>query len=318
MTLNLESGLWIDEPDALDRLARRIAEGLIDPSHGNLLRRFIEEGYVSFRLEDVDDAIRRLASSYDSLWRERDAGLAYACAGPPRRFSRADEATERRPGYRIHDPHSHLDEARTLYLHPRIHRFARDVFGEDVVAIQSLLFEYGSEQMIHRDPITVPTGRPLHLVAAWIALEDISADCGPLLYVPGSHRIPYYEFEPGQYMFDESTMGENEIRRGLAFYEESFRSHGLAPVKNTARRGEVFFWHASLFHGGAPVANRALTRKSFVVHLTSRSSYPERSITVHEDDGSGSERPVIRATTRLVEFGGRAGFENPMRGSPRS
>ena len=29
------------------------------------------------------------------------------------------------------------------------------------------------------------------MCGAWVALEDISADSGPLVYFPGSHRMPY-------------------------------------------------------------------------------------------------------------------------------
>ena len=317
MSLNLTSGLWIDEPDALDELERRVDDGSIEIGKADRLRRFVLDGYVSFPLTVDSSVIESLSTSYDGLWQARDSGLAYAFDGPPRRFEVAEEGRERLPGYRIHDPHSHLDAAKTLYLHPEIHEFARDIFDEEVVAIQSLLFEYGSEQTIHRDPITVPTGKPLHLFAAWIALEEITEECGPLLYVPRSHRLPYYEFEPGKYMFDESTMGAAEIERGLAFYHAEFEKRGLQPETNTARRGEVLFWHPSLFHGGAPVSDPTQTRKSFVVHLTSRSSYPERSITIREPDESGTERSRVLATTETEEQNGRFGFHNPMSGRVR-
>jgi len=36
---------------------------------------------------------------------------------------------------------------------------------------------------------TYPEG---YLVGAWVAVEDIHPDSGPLVYYPGSHRLPYY------------------------------------------------------------------------------------------------------------------------------
>jgi len=314
MALHLESGLWIDSQDARQELDRRHTAGVLTDATADRIARFVENGFVSFPLEVDRGVLERLADSYDSLWGERTTRLAHACAGPPKRFSAASETSERRPGYRIHDVHSELAEALALYLHPDIHGFAKAVFDEEVVAIQSLLFEYGSEQMIHRDPITVPTSKPLHLLAAWIALEDVTHDCGPLLYVPGSHRLPYYEFHPGQYMFDESTMGADEIRRGLEFYESELRDRGLVVEQHWPRKGEVLLWHASLFHGGAPVEDPSKTRKSFVVHLSSRSSYLERSITIQDDDDFGASKPVVWWTTELIESNGCAGFQNPLLG----
>ena len=41
-----------------------------------------------------------------------------------------------------------------------------------------------------------------------------------------------------------------------------------------AKKGDVFLWHAALVHGGAPVAVKDATRKSFVVHFSTREAYP--------------------------------------------
>ena len=188
-------------------------------------------------------------------------------------------------------------------------------------SIQSLYFEYGSEQILHRDPVVVPTGAPGHLLAAWIALEDISADSGALVYVPGSHRLPYYTFSPGEYEFDGSRMGEEEIRAGTAWDDEQARRRGLEPKIFTARKGEVLLWHASLRHGGSPVRDPSLTRRSVVVHYAPRRSYVSRSITVvdplRHDDGRVEERARIMETETVIERDGCAGFDNPMRGRER-
>src|SRR6266516_4337125 len=76
-------------------------------------------------------------------------------------------------------------------------RFVELIFGAPAIAFQSLYFEYGSQQGLHRDPMFVVTDPPSHLLASWVALEDITPDSGPLAYVPGSQHLPWYEFEPG-------------------------------------------------------------------------------------------------------------------------
>ncbi len=316
--IHLDSGLWIDRPDAAERIAARRRAGELTADDAERLTFFAEQGYLVLDLEVPETTLDGLVAGVDRLWRERPHDLAYAYDGPARRFSRADEARERRRRYRIHDPHSHLEEALALYLDSQLSAWVARILGEEPVAIQSLFFEFGSEQTMHRDPMVVPTGAPGHMVAAWIALEEITPDCGALVYVPGSHRLPYYEFAPGEWMFDGSRMGEAEIGAGREWYDRRQRERGLAPRLFTARKGEALIWHASLFHGGAPVTDPESTRRSFVVHYSTRRTYPERSLTLAEPDEDGGERPVVWATRELVERGGRRGFENPLRGAPRA
>ena len=76
-------------------------------------------------------------------------------------------------------------------------RMVELIYDQPAISFQSLYFEYGSQQALHRDPMFVVTDPPSHLLASWVALEDIAPDSGPLAYVPKSHRLPWFEFEPG-------------------------------------------------------------------------------------------------------------------------
>ncbi len=319
--IRLESGLWLDQPDARAQIQARKAAGLLDEAQAARLGEFVENGYMVLDLDVDPKQLDAVVEGVDRLWRERPHDIAYACDSPARPMQRADPATDRRKRYRIHDLHSHVPAARDLYLHPQIHREIQCVLGEHAVAIQSLFFEYGSEQMLHRDPVIVPTGAPGHLLAAWIALEDISPDCGALVYVPGSHTLPYYAFGPGQYMYDSNTMGDAEAQAAFAFDEAQCQQHDLEPRLFTAKKGQALIWHASLRHGGSPVRDPSLTRKSLVVHFSAVDTYQERGITVFdaveakEDDGSGGERPRIMMTKNVLHENGCAGYDNPMLGS---
>lgn len=313
--IELASDLWLDQGDAAAQIDARRAAGDLDAEQAERLRFFAQNGYLIFKLALPARALDEVVAGVDRLWQERPADLAYACDSPARPMSRADPATERRQRYRIHDLHSHLPAALDLYLSPQIHRWVKLILGPDAVAIQSLFFEYGSQQILHRDPVVVPTGAPAHLVAAWIALEDISPDCGALVYVPGSHRLPYYAFAPGQHMWDAATMGDAEAQAAFAFDDAQCRAHGLEPKLLTAKKGEVLIWHASLRHGGGPVRDPGLTRKSLVVHYSRRATYGgRRAITVFDRDDAN---PRVMETDQLVERGGCAGFESPMCGRAR-
>lgn len=314
--LHLDSGLWLDRSDWAERLEEKLRRDEISAVQAGRLAHFAEHGFVVLDLELPAAAFAEIEADVDRAWRDRPADLAYASGGPARRFPAADEARDRRRGSRIHDLHSHSATALDLYLDERVHDTARIILGGDAVAIQSLYFQFGSEQILHRDPVVVPTGAPLRLLAAWIALEDIHPDSGALVYIPGSHRLPYYEFAPGVYEYDGRVMGAAEVAAATAFDDEQARSRGLEPQLFTPHRGQALIWHASLRHGGSPVRDPARTRKSFVVHFSTAGTYASRSITVAEPRPEGGDDPVIWETRSLLERGERRGFENPLKGKP--
>jgi hypothetical protein len=70
----------------------------------------------------------------------------------------------------------------------------RWILRSDPVAIGSLNFERGSTQRYHTDTLYMSGKTPGGMTAAWFALEDVSPEAGPLLYYPGSHKIPMFRF----------------------------------------------------------------------------------------------------------------------------
>ena len=156
----------------------------------------------------------------------------------------------RQPGYRIPDLQSHSDAALDLSLNPEIFRIIDVIFGEPGLAIQARYFEFGSRRQVQRDPMFVMTDPASHLLASWIALEDITEDSGPLAYVPGSHRLPYFEFTPGSVVRPEEIPAE----RKAAWVDWLRRTQETMSVRAfTCKRGETFIWHAGLLHGGMPI-----------------------------------------------------------------
>lgn len=109
-------------------------------------------------------------------------------------------------------------------------------------------------------------------------------------------------------------MGPEVVEKGLAWEAEQERRRGLEPRLFTAKRGEILLWHAALRHGGSPVNDESLTRKSFVVHYSTRSTYDRRSITVGEPE-EGGERWQVLETREILERDGARGFRSPMLGS---
>lgn len=312
----LLSDLWLDQPDAAEEIERRHARGELTDDEAANLETFRKDGYFVFPL-DVDDGLfEALDRDVDRLWAEQPPWVAYAYGSLLTRFSGRD-AEKRQPASRIADLHEFSTPALELYLHPRLFRYVELILGQPALATQSLYFQWGSQQALHRDPIHVRMTPPSHLVAAWIALEDIPPGCGELRYVPGSHRLPYYELEPGRYAFDHQKDTEEQVLAGQQWDLDRCAEAGLEPVPLRCKRGEALLWHHSLLHGGSYPSESGLTRKSLVVHYTSLANMPAtRNTFVDPFAGSvaeGGEPPVrVYHSERLHRMGARHGFASPL------
>ncbi len=305
--------IWLDAPDAERAIERRFSAGEISATEATDLTKFAREGYFITKIDLPPAGAAQLDDDVNRLWREKPANVAFAYDSPPLRFTVADERAQRKPRYRIHDLHSASTVARSLYVQPVLVRYASLILDERAVATQSLYFEFGSQQALHRDSIVVPTPVFGQLLASWIALEDIDPRSGALVVVPGSHKLPFYEFAPGQYMFDGRRMGEAEARAAMQFHDDESAKRGLKTEMFVAARGEVLLWHSALLHGGGPVGDEKLTRKSLVVHYSTMRQHATREIAVSEVvDGQAGES--VWSTSAIVERDGAAGFGNPLDG----
>lgn len=314
----LASDLWVDQPDARERLQRMVKKGEVAPEPGERLAQFLERGYMTFSLGLPDRVYEEIQASVDRVWKEKPPDLAWANQGPLRSFADADEARDRRHSYRIADLYSHSEAALDLYLDRTVFGHIERILAQPAVATQALYFEFGSQQPLHRDPVFVQAKPASHLLAVWIALEDIGPDCGPLVYVPGSHRLPYYQFEPGEHRYDQSRYGEAESKAMAEFDRRQVEERGLPTEVFTCKRGDALIWHSSLLHGGSVVADPSLTRKSFVVHFSTLAHHKMRKQKIMEkvpgEGGESVERPRIFETDRLLTRDGCHGLDNPLRG----
>ncbi len=184
------------------------------------------------------------------------------------------------------------------------------ILGHQAVATQSLFFEYGSTQSLHRDPWYVNHTPRTHLVAAWFSLEDVHPDSGPLRYVPGSHRMPWYRFSTNDVVFHDPRVTAEERTAALAHMDEQIAKRGLKVQAALPRKGQVFLWHGSLVHGGSHVVNPALTRNSLVVHYGRTDTHPNRGVGMTRDRVTR----VFYTDQKYRHPSGTQGFHNPFRG----
>jgi phytanoyl-CoA hydroxylase len=201
------------------------------------------------------------------------------------------------PGLKLVDLQRFFDSARDLAFAPPITAFMEELFGAPSALIQSLTFWKSSEQSLHQDFSYVHHHRKLgQLAAAWIPLEDIQAEAGPLVYYPGSHRpdqLGFYNWGEGSILASRDV--SPSVASGYASHLEAITTEkGLEPRVFLPRRGDLLIWHGALIHGGTKMLNPELTRRSFVCHYTSMASH-KRAQQFRVGDGYSFDQPPTLA-----------------------
>lgn len=268
---------WVDRQDFPAQLQRRIEAETISEEEAGLLRSWHRDGFLHLPRVIEEERIEALLEEYEQGWNEPPEGVSLLAEG--RGVTSWSEMVEDggRPAignrhYRVLDFQDRSEAARDLMLHPRVLRMLRLIFEDTPVAMQSLFFEYGSEQHAHQDFPYVQANILSHLVGCWFACEDAGRENGALLYYPGSHRIPKHAF-PGTGLRWDGVHPEH-VEEFEAYLPKACAEMGLEPVQFEAEKGDVLLWHAALVHAGSPVEREEATRKSFVVHYSSLTAYP--------------------------------------------
>lgn len=259
-------GTWLDRRDWAATLAQRP----FDPQLTADVRHFAEQGYVVLEGAASSEAIANFQSAISRAFREGNADVLYQ-----RREShesiRLAEPVDRR-GTRVVDAFVPLPTALDLFTTPRLLSFLEAVFAEQPLLFQSLSFDQGSEQGLHKDTAYVVVNRPHELAACWIALEDVAEGSGELIYAPGSHRDPDFAFGDGRSYWQPAVDGpaiHDEWARRLRREAEARGIRRFA-----ARKGDILIWHAALAHGGGEIRDANLTRQSLVGHFCPVSARP--------------------------------------------
>jgi hypothetical protein len=246
MGLDLARRPLIDQADVADL----VADGVFGPYSQQALE-MAEHGFCQLDLADVTfqrraEEIRNfLAPQFDlNGWR---AGSAQ--------------------NLRLQDGWNQCAAVRELALHPVVLELLRALYGRIPFCFQTLNFPVGSQQHVHSDAVHFHSYPHGFMCGVWMALEDVQVDAGPLVYYPGSHRLPYRSAET-EGLTPEEVAGEPHPQRLFEpIWRQEIRQQGFQARTYLPRQGEVLVWHANLLHGGMPVKNRQRTRWSQVNHF---------------------------------------------------
>jgi ectoine hydroxylase-related dioxygenase (phytanoyl-CoA dioxygenase family) len=237
----------------------------------SLRRRWIDDGFVVFPGVFDDQTIRDYNAIVDKVRREvREGKDSFGF------------------GDRIGLLHQLEPDLLILPAAPRIRNFLRWAFGDEPIVFASLQFEKGTQQEAHIDAMYFWPEPSYSMAGAWIALEDVHRDAGPLFYLPGSHRWPFLHSDDVVRSRPELSCLRKQARAGQLAPDqqqdlmqqiggawthdlmELEAEYGVARVPICPRAGDVVIWHSLLAHGGSPRNDGSLSRKSAVFHFFGR------------------------------------------------
>jgi len=276
---------WFDRSDADKEIERFVDRNLVDEQGAQYLRDWVQHGCFvvpnAVPAADVDNMVtlvEELANSTRPI-----AGLTLLAVRETvdspemgishRDFIRRYTVDDRRrmlghSSLRIHGFHRVHRSPRRIFRNPDLSRIASMVFQHEAVPSTTISFSRGSAQALHQDMAVFHVQPRNFLIGAWVAFEDITADSGPLIYCPGSHRSPWFTEFTNYPQTNLRTSGSEVSVRYHDWIDKESRRFDQKTF--LARKGDVLFWHPMLFHGGAPIQRAGATRKSLVIHYMVR------------------------------------------------
>jgi ectoine hydroxylase-related dioxygenase (phytanoyl-CoA dioxygenase family) len=276
---------------------------------GSQRRRFWEEnGFLVFPGFFSDEDVEAVKAGADRAWREAPPYVIVddLVTGRRCRISALDEA-ERGHHFKTNDLYLTDEDLRTVALSERLGMVLEDLLGDEPSICNTLNFDKGSQQADHLDTLYMTPVTERGLVATWMALEDTSADSGPLRYYPESNQIKPYRFADGSMHTQDA-----EMPIWADYMAAQVARHGLEEQRFLARRGDLFIWHALLLHGGSEIANSHSTRQSLVTHYWTQSDCETRNLDLRPAPGGWwinrpplsvpDSDPVVRTDADVVDF----------------
>lgn len=240
---------------------------------------FEKNGYVVLEQIIDHDALDKLWEEIDEVFQNNEK---YEIEAIAHRFNNQDlTPVSKIPkekingiGSRLNDYHECSMKTKQICSHPALRVFLEGALEKHLAVFQSLVFKYSSQQAIHQDFPWVTSPIPSHLAATWIPFEDVHPDAGPLIYFPGSHRMPKFNFGKTGILYKHGQSLMDPEKEFTPYLEKTLQKHGYKGEILLIKKGDVLIWHGALVHGGTPIKDLHKTRKSLVVHYSSVNGLP--------------------------------------------
>lgn len=217
-------------------------------------QQFDEAGYLTFDTGLPSAILDQAAADFRPYWAGKiSIGVNQADAG------------------RVQDGWLVSDACLKIATWPVILSVLKQLYGLTALPFQTLNFPVGTEQAPHSDAIHFNC-EPFGLMCGvWVALENVTEQQGPLVYYPGSHKLPETNFpdlglapDPASYSAYEHCM------------QQLIAERQLKPAHGIIKKGQALVWAANLLHGGSARRDKSATRLSQVTHYYLEGAKPWR------------------------------------------
>lgn len=211
------------------------------------------DGYIVFDLNLTDEQIDNFKEEIDKLNNKdnvvtQDGGYHYS------------------KGKRIFEGWKESEMLQSLSLNPIIMDILRLFYKREPYPFQTITFNYGSNQPLHSDLIHFDSMPHRWLTAVWVALEDMTAQNGSLLYVPQSHKLPIFDFYDLKIKVPEYGKQFDSYSEYEEFIRQLVETQQLEVKPLICKKGQALLWLANLIHGGDVIRDPNSTRYSQVTH----------------------------------------------------
>lgn len=161
-------------------------------------------------------------------------------------------------------------QVRELAVDPDTLEFIEYIHGgRRAFPYQTLNFPKGTQQRLHSDLIHFDSQPRALMTAAWVALEDMNENNGPLRFYPKSHQWGTWDYDELGLHYKYKTM-EDQAKDQEHYgneLEDAMAKAGLEEATaSTIKRGQTFLWAAALIHGGSKQKDLSQSRLSQVTH----------------------------------------------------
>lgn len=177
-------------------------------------------------------------------------------------------------GWHYPTPFMDCRELLDLGTYPELLRALYALIGVEMGLHLTLTGWVSTERNWHQDTYLNPDYLWSYYAAAWIALDDVSADAGPFELVEGSHTWPALRREKlFQFLTHEErrdpawpTLTQGEVARVC---EEEMKERDVVTSTFVPKKGDVLIWHSNLVHRGTEPKNPEAERRALICHYSS-------------------------------------------------
>lgn len=202
------------------------------------------------------------------------------------------------------------------------------LYGRTAFPFQTLNFPVGTQQDAHSDSVHFSSLPERFMCGVWLAMEDVSADAGPLFYYPGSHAWP---------TVSNAMIGRRGFGADLSSAQDPFApawralcdAYDASSEVFLAKKGQALIWCANLLHGGSQQNDPCVTRWSQVTHYyfddciyytpafsdEATGQLQLRSIRAVSD---GALRPNLYLGEKIIDASNRSFSQAPATSPPKS